>query len=276
MSDTDTDAVPSAVLRAFGAGSTAVRLEGGQGRSVRVGDRVLKPVLDEDESAWIATLLGDLVVDGFRIGRPVPALDGGWVVEGWAAYEHEVGEAEPDGRWDEVLATGGRFHAAVAHVPRPAMLDRRTHRWAVADRVAWGEAALDAVPDVAVVHTRLERLRAPVDAVAQLIHGDLSGNVLFADGLDPAVIDVSPYWRPTAYADAVVVVDAVMWWGADPSLLEVGRELPDWPQLLLRAVLFRLASLNGKAREDGPECLDQLAAFSPVVAAVEAAVRRTT
>ena len=28
-----------------------------------------------------------------------------------------------------------------------------------------------------------------------------------ATGLDPAIIDVSPYWRPAAYADAVIVVD---------------------------------------------------------------------
>lgn len=65
------------------------------------------------------------------------------------------------------------------------MLDRRTHRWAVADRVAWGEAVLDPVPQVMALHERLERRRAPVTLVDQLIHGDLSGNVLFANGCDP-------------------------------------------------------------------------------------------
>ena len=47
----------------------------------------------------------------------------------------------------------------------------------------------------------------------QVIHGDIGGNVLFADasGLPPAVIDVSPYYRPRSFADAVLVADAVAW-----------------------------------------------------------------
>jgi hypothetical protein len=30
------------------------------------------------------------------------------------------------------------------------------------------------------------------------------------------VIDVSPFWRPPGYADAIVVADAVAWQCADP------------------------------------------------------------
>lgn len=42
----DAAPVPHAVLRAFAAGSPALRLDGGQGRSVLAGNLVLKPVLD--------------------------------------------------------------------------------------------------------------------------------------------------------------------------------------------------------------------------------------
>jgi uncharacterized protein (TIGR02569 family) len=111
-------------------------------------------------------------------------------------------------------------------------------RWAVADRVAWGEAEGEPLP--ARVRPLLAR-RRPVDLPSQLIHGDLSGNVLFHDSLPPAVIDISPYWRPAGYAAAIVVVDAVAWGSAGDDL--VARLLEEQgDQLLLRAVLFRVAT----------------------------------
>ena len=74
-----------------------------------------------------------------------------------------------------------------------------------------------------------------------MIHADLGGNVLFHDTLPPAVIDVSPYWRPAAYADAIVVADTVAWSGAGDEVVErLLRAQGD--QLLLRAVLFRVAT----------------------------------
>jgi hypothetical protein len=99
-----------------------------------------------------------------------------------------------------------------------------------------GELGAD-LPEV--VRPLLDR-RRPVDLPCQLIHGDLGGNVLFHDSLPPAVIDVSPYWRPPGYADAIVVADAVAWHGAGDELVE--RLLRHHgEQLLLRAVLFRVA-----------------------------------
>ena len=107
-----------------------------------------------------------------------------------------------------MIAAGERFHAALEGVPRPSLFDARTDHWAIGDRVAWGE-----LPAATFAHVKhLPRLVAalrPVDAPSQLVHGDLTGNVLFADGLPPAVIDFSPYWRPTAFASAVVVGDAL-------------------------------------------------------------------
>ena len=133
------------------------------------------------------------------------------------------------------LAVGERFHRALAGVPRPsALLEARTDGWARADRVAWGEleaGRFAALPEVA----RLLAACRPVGGVSQLVHGDLSGNVLFADGVAPAVIDFSPYWRPPAYASAIVLSDAVVWHGAPLEPLADG-------QFLVRALLFRLLS----------------------------------
>ena len=84
--------------------------------------------------------------------------------------------------------------------------------------------------------------RRPIDLPSQLVHGDLGGgNVLFQDHLPPAIIDISPYWRPRRYAEAILVCDAIAWAGADLAALETLADEPGH-QLALRAVLFRLAS----------------------------------
>lgn len=71
------------------------------------------------------------------------------------------------------------------------------------------------------------------------MHGDLTGNVLFHETLSPAVIDFAPYWRPVAFASAVVVGDALLWEGADETLLDAVSHVDDFPQYLLRALIYR-------------------------------------
>jgi uncharacterized protein (TIGR02569 family) len=80
-----------------------------------------------------------------------------------------------------------------------------------------------------------------VDAPSQVVHGDLFGTVLFAGAAAPAITDIVPYWRPAAWASAVIVVDALAWGGADDDLIERWSHLDQWPQMLLRATMFRLA-----------------------------------
>jgi hypothetical protein len=87
---------------------------------------------------------------------------------------------------------------------------------------------------------RLEASLAPVNAPSQLIHGDLTGNVLFADPEPPAVIDLSPYWRPVEFASAIVVADALVWEGAEAAELRSAFDIDSFGQLLARALLFRI------------------------------------
>ena len=74
-----------------------------------------------------------------------------------------------------------------------------------------------------------------------MVHGDVYGNVLFAGTAPPAVVDITPYWRPPAWAAGVIAVDALAWGGAPIELLTDWNRWPQWPQLLRRALLFRLA-----------------------------------
>lgn len=235
-------APPPDVLDAFGATAIPQPLSGGKGGTWRSGDLVLKPAEGEAEALWRAGILSALPGDpAFRMARPVAAHDGRWLVRGWEASRFVAGIAVPT-RVDEVVRVGERFHAALAHVPRPSFLDRRTDPWAHADRLAWDEPVPDGATRPSPLLEALLGARRTVDVPAQVVHGDLLGNVLFADGLPPAVIDWAVYWRPPAWAAAVAVVDAMCWHGAGPETITRWSSQPQWTQMLLRALIYRIAT----------------------------------
>jgi hypothetical protein len=140
----------------------------------------------------------------------------------------------------------------------------RSSPWAMSDRVAWGEIPASDYPEA----THLPQLTAairPLVAPAQLIHGDLSGNVLFHDRLPPAIIDFTPYWRPAAYASAIVVADALVWEGASSELLGAVSEINDFGQYLVRALIFRALTDWICAQEPASEARESSARFEPVI-----------
>jgi uncharacterized protein (TIGR02569 family) len=211
------------VLEAFGAPGEPTRLPGGTGRSWLVGDLVLKP-LDRApaEIAWQADVLSALETEAVRVAPPLPRI-----VEGWTAWKYVDGAHEP-GRWLDIIAAGERLHDALSAVPRPSeIVDPGVEPWATGDRVAWEGEPFPGIEDI------LALLR-PVSEESTLIHGDLTGNVLFHETLPPAIIDFTPYWRPREFAAAVVVADALVWEGAPPGLAHVVD-----PQYLLRALIYR-------------------------------------
>ncbi|MBO0703480.1 MAG: aminoglycoside phosphotransferase, partial [Candidatus Dormibacteraeota bacterium] len=214
---------------------------GGRGHAWAAGGVVLKPLdLSLEELRWQGRVLPDLHPQDVRLALPRRAATGDLVVEGWTAWERLEGRHQP-GRWEDIIAAGERFHRALAGVPRPSFLDGRTSPWAIADRITWGEQSPGRFAEMAGLD-RLLALRAPVVGVAQLVHGDLTGNVLFSPGLVPGVIDFSPYWRPPIFATAVVVGDALLFESAPPALAESRRTAPGFPQALVHALLFRLIS----------------------------------
>lgn len=249
---------PQHVVDRFGASGTPESLAGGEGTSWRAGDVVLKPLqasASVEEVEFHARLFDSVEPDGFRVPRQLRARDGAVVVDGWTAAEYLEGRHEAR-RWPDVIVVGERLHAAIAHVSRPAFIERRTDRWAIGDRVAFGE-----LPLADFLHVKhLPRLAAalrPINAPNQLVHGDLTGNVLFHETLPPAIIDFAPYWRPRAFGAAVVVADAMLWEGADETLLDGVAHIDDFPQYLLRALIYRAvvdaAFRPGLVRDDADD-----------------------
>jgi uncharacterized protein (TIGR02569 family) len=231
------------LLTAFGATADPVRLPGGKGNTWRAGDLILKPVEYLPETLWRAEVLDRLPEsDGFRIARPVRTTTGEWVADGWEATRFVTGEPDVT-RPDDVLRAGIAFHAAIAHLDRPAFLDERDDPWSYGDRVAWEEQPLKASPEARELLQPLLDARHRVDRPFQAVHGDLPGNVLFGPGQEPpAVIDWPLYWRPTEWASAVAVVDALCWYAATPDLVTRWSHLPDWRQMLIRALIYRIVT----------------------------------
>ncbi|TSD97310.1 TIGR02569 family protein [Skermania sp. ID1734] len=242
-------------LRAVQPVSLGAEWDGGW----RCGDVVLSPVADHARAAWSAKVRETLMVDGVRLARPVRATDGRYVVSGWRADTYVEGSPEP--RHDEVVSVSLRLHNATAQLERPRFLAQApvapwvdVDVFVAADRAAWEPVPLRSVraaggfeatsPDAqhsVELIKQLATLRKPVQSPAQLVHGDLFGTVLFSGSMPPGLADITPYWRPPAWAAGVAVVDALAWGGADDGLLQRWDDLPEWPQMVLRALMFRLA-----------------------------------
>lgn len=255
---------PAAVIEAFAITDKPVLLSGGRGGTWQAGTVILKPVDFAAETNWRADVLDALPAsEHFRTARPIRTVDGTWIAEGWEASQAVDGATDVS-RQDEVLRAGIEFHRAIASVPRPDFLDVRKDPWSTGDRVAWEERPWRFAPAAAPLTHPLIHARQPVDLPAQAVHGDLPGNVLFADGLPPAIIDWPVYWRPPTWALAVAVVDAVCWYDATPGLAERWNHLPAWGQMLIRALIYRIATDEAAS---GPACwtADRLNAYQPAV-----------
>lgn len=139
------------------------------------------------------------------------------MVDGSAATRFEPG-AVPLTDPVTTRAVGAVLHAELArHVPDP-ILPHREDRSGLAERVAFGEAPVPVglgtdgaeLQQVLVDH----RDDTPLGP-DQLVHGDLAGTVLLDPRGAPVVIDITPYRRPVLWAEAVLVLDSVLWHAAD-------------------------------------------------------------
>ena len=254
------DPPPEHVLSAFGlSGVGPIPLGAAWEGGWRCGEVVLSMVAENARAAWSARVRETLFVDGVRLARPVRSTDGRYVVSGWRADTFVAGQPEP--RHDEVVSAAVRLHESTGKLERPRFLTQGpTAPWAdvdvfiAADRAAWEDRPLQSVPaasrsasptadgqrSVELIN-QLAGLRRPTKSPNQLVDGDLYGTVLFAGAAAPGITDITPYWRPASWAAGVVVVDALSWGEADEGLIDRWNALPEWPQMLLRALMFRLA-----------------------------------
>lgn len=263
---------PAAVLRSFGVVGELQRLAGGQGEAFRAGAMVLKRAELEAEAELTGELFERLDGPGFRVPRPVRGRDGQFVQGGWCAWEYVDGaHAGPNGgRWAETIAACRAFHEALAREPAgrwPGVLALRSDPWWAADRMTFGEADEEPLAAFEPLIRRLNAGLGPVEAQSQLLHGDFTANVLFAEGESPCVIDFSPYWRPAPFALGIVVADAVAWAGAEPAIKDLCADVDDFEQWIARALLRRVWECDQHTR-GGSDCSAEVAEYERAAAAL--------
>jgi ribosomal protein S18 acetylase RimI-like enzyme len=273
----------------------------GQGTTWVAHDCFLKRVGPEEDAteaalaARVCRSIGCLPpADGpltFRVAEPLVAEDTAdeasqqFVAGGWFGFRRLPGKhwrfaSESSVQADDaekLLDAFIDFHETVAVVVPPADVDvtfmaERTHRWAVGDRVAFGEVQLAdlGVPlsqDIALVLELCDP--ADLSFSCQLVHLDFAGNTLRHETLPLGVIDLSLYWCPVLFALGGCVADAVAWNGGNADTLvsaALARGLTT--SLLRRAVVFRLATEAIGARDRGggvQSVYEALSEFAPLL-----------
>ncbi|HVX47450.1 MAG TPA: hypothetical protein VHC49_26410 [Mycobacteriales bacterium] len=267
MTDEHSDPPPARVVHVFGGDPTALTtLAGGQGMSWRAGDVVLKPAAPHERIDWLAAVLAQVPdCADYRVARPVPSADGEWVVDGWSATEWRDGRHLP-GRWEDALNLSAALHEALSRVGVEP-LPERDDPWSVGMSVAWGDQEAPRRPDV--VDALLDELSPLLnqdwnDPPPQIIHGDLGGNIVYADGQPPAVIDFSPHRAPAPFADAIIVADGTAWENAPTDLAaSFAATRSDGAQLLARAVVYRVITV-AQLVDDPGRIAAEIAAYRPV------------
>lgn len=257
---------PPGVLAAFGLVGPAERLAGGQGTSWRVGGVVLKPGVDPQFQEWLGTVVAGIAQRGFRLPTVRRAEDREWVVQGWGAQSFLPGSTVREGvtDWGSIIGASRALHAATAVLARPGFLDRRDDPWASADRDAWAEAPQRVAPEFRGLVEDLYAVPTPTGR-AQLVHGDLTSNVLLLADESPAIIDFSPYWRPPSYAEGIIVADALCWHAATPQIVdEVGVPV----EAVARGLLFRALTANRLQRPGSAAPVDEAQRYRSVMTAL--------
>lgn len=241
-------------------------LAGGQNTSVKINNAVLKPVDDEPHYEWLLNIIDEIVPGGYRLSKPIKSTSGTYVSRGWVCTRYECGH-EKRGEIEEKLRVSRLFHRDLSGVnvqdfPRP------DHAWAKAHQIAWQAKELPAdihKETYGIVKKLLQKVSLRESYNLQVVHGDLSGNILFDDRLEPLIIDFSPTVAPVEYAEAILVCDCIAWQGSPISGIDLLPDSELYKEMIIRAVIFRLTVAAICSGQDYDAFMHEYTAFQPIV-----------
>jgi hypothetical protein len=233
--------IPPSAVAAFCGNATDVKgLAGGNSRSTYCcNGLVLQPCGSVAEYIWWCSVYTTINQQGFRLAEPVRTISGDWIHEGWVAQKLLPGKHHPQ-KFIEKFEICRLFNESVTHLTKPDFLVKRVDPWSKSDAMVFGDLPLETVSETEESVARIIKSLIPLEMPSQLIHGDFGGNTLWHQEFTPAVIDISPYWRPADFALAVMAVDFISWEKGKISLIDDLLVRPGMKQLLLRAELRRL------------------------------------
>ena len=256
---------PADVLHAFKCEGTREKLPGGEGRSFKSGDYVLKPIEEIELQEWSCEVISQLSPSTFRLSKPLLSTSGTFVYKGWSASVYEEG-SHMKGNWQQKVEVGQEFHTLLNRLDRtepPKSENPHTH----SHDVVRGKKRLPTHlhPEIRNhVQTLLGYLR-DIPCTHGLIHADLCGNILFSANQPPLIIDFSPAIAPIEYGQAIIVADAIPWENAPLELLEVFPDTTFSKQMMLRAICFRVIVKALIFPMNSEQFLKDCAPFNPLI-----------
>lgn len=274
--------VPTHILASFGVASAhPVQLDEEWSGGWRCDRAVLSPADEPARAAWIAKVMAKVRPAGVAVSRPISSSDGRFSVSGWRARTFMSGDRAP--RFDEMAAAALRFNEALSGQPWPEAMNENPLRdpFTAADAAAFAEDPAEIVTEVLggdsiptseqaealAKAMSLVGLRREVQATDQVVHGDVAGCLIFDGAADPVITDFVPAHHPVGWSVALLVVDCMAWGNAPDALLQRWAHVPDFYQLALRAVMYRLFAHAMLAEHANPEALPGLVRVADVVAA---------
>lgn len=254
------------ILNSFNLSGDIVPLRGGQNTSVRVSNAVLKPVDDIQHCEWLLNIIYKINPQGYRVSKPIRSKYGTFVSKGWACTHYEMGQ-DIKGHIEEKLLVSRLFHRDLSsinfrdfhHIDNP---------WSKGHRIAWqiDELPIELPHEIQdSINNLLRRVSLKEKYKMQIVHSDLSGNILFDQVLNPLVIDFSPTIAPVEYAEAILVCDCIAWQGSEVSEIDLlpGDEL--YKEMIIRAIIFRLAVSAIFSKGDYNKFFYEYQAFKPII-----------
>jgi uncharacterized protein (TIGR02569 family) len=258
------------VVHSYNLNGAIVPLLGGQNTSVRVNNAVLKPVEDVLHYEWLFTIIDSMNPQGYRLSKPVRSNKGTFVSGSWVCTQFERGQ-EVNGRVKEKLQVTRLFHHDLSNFSL-RNFSPVDNPWAKAHRIAW---QADELPKEVHTGTRqiindlLIKVRLKEQYTLQFVHADLAGNILFDEVLPPLIIDFSPTVAPVEYAESILVCDCIAWQGSKVSEIDVLPNHEFYQEMIIRAVVFRLAVEALFSGKDINRFVEQYSLFKPIIDYIE-------
>jgi hypothetical protein len=254
------------IIDSFDLKGDIVPLMGGQNTSVKINNAVLKPVDDVKHYEWLLNLIYNINPQRYRLSKPLRNKSGKFVSDGWICTRFEPGH-EIRGCIQEKLRISRLFHRDLSN---ESILDfpDTNNPWSKAHRVAW---QIDDLPNGlpkethGVIYDLLKRIIPKGNNKMQIVHSDLSGNILFDEALDPLIIDFSPTIAPVEYAEAILVCDCIAWQESKISEIELLPQNGIYTEMIIRAILFRLSVAALFSGHDHEKFSKEYNAFKPII-----------
>ena len=258
------------VVDSFNLKGDVIPIIGGQNTSVRVKNTVLKPAEDALHAEILLTIIYGIHPQGYRLSKPVKSNKGTFVSHGWICTQFETGH-EVNGRVKEKLQVARLFHQDLSII-NVNDLPQVNNPWSRAHKVAWQVTELAKEIHIEIrqiIEKLLHKVRLKENYACQIVHADLSGNILFHELLSPLIIDFSPTVAPVEYAEAILVCDCIAWQGSIVSDIDMLLNNEFNKEMIIRAVVFRLAVEAIFSGNDINRFIQQYVLFKPIVDYIE-------